>query len=220
MFVEKWWISDKLSEWAGNHIFNRSTTLTHAHSQITPNSDFWNAMPLILPISGWSLFHLHLTSFSRVENENARLNSDLSSANLRWISNRSRQVFWEASWKRIFFFELHQLLHSPPPHPAQLACLLVQVNVFLDEKSHHCVLCIIEGKLLFWWWKLYPCWHYYQKMTIGIFLMMKLAWNKNQHVNESYSFSWGLQDRILLHFFIKNITPVWIKINWARNFEK
>ena len=153
-------------------------------------------MPLILPISGWSLFHLHLTSFSRVENENARLNSDLSSANLRWISNRSRQVFWEASWKRIFFFELHQLLHSPPPQPPQLAWLLVMVSVFLDEKSHHCVLCIIEGKLLFWWWKRYPCWHYYQKMTIWIFLMMKLAWNKNQHVNESYSFSWGLQDVI------------------------
>ena len=82
---------------------------------LTNHPRFCNAMPLILPISGWSLFHLHLTSFSRVENENARLNSDLSSANLRWISNRSRQVFWEASWKRIFFFELHQLLHSPPP---------------------------------------------------------------------------------------------------------
>lgn len=100
MFVEKWWISDKLSEWAGNHIFNRSTTLTHAHSQITPNSDFWNAMPLILPISGWSLFHLHLTSFSRVENENARLNSDLSSANLRWISNRSRQSLLRGLMKK------------------------------------------------------------------------------------------------------------------------
>ena len=98
---------------------------------LTNHPRFCNAMPLILPISGWSLFHLHLTSFSRVENENARLNSDLSSANLRWISNRSRQVFWEASWKRIFFFELHKLLHSPPPHPPNWHAFWFRLTFFL-----------------------------------------------------------------------------------------
>ena len=67
---------------------------------LTNHLRFCNAMPLILPISGWSLFHLHLTSFSRVENENARLNSDLSSANLRWISNHSRQSLLRGLMKK------------------------------------------------------------------------------------------------------------------------
>ena len=143
-------------------------------------------MPLILPISGWSLFHLHLTSFSRVENENARLNSDLSSANLRWISKRSRQSLLRGLMKKNILFWIASIAPQPPPHTPPNWHVFCFRFMFFLMKNLIIAYVYNWGKIIILMIEPISCWHYYQKMTIGIFLMMKLSWNKNQHVNECY----------------------------------
>ena len=182
--------SDKNDEseinWANEQkiiFLNSSTTVTHA--QITNPPQFCIAMPLNPPD-----FRLKFISFAF---DKFQQSGKWKCEAKFWFEFREFEVDFEALRAKSFerphekeysFLNCINCSTAPPPSPRPTGMPFASGFRFSWWKIIAYVYNL--GKIIILMIETISCWHYYQKMTIGIFLMMKLSWNKNQHVNECY----------------------------------